>query len=297
MGRAVRGDDFPDEFLDEIVFVSAGFDQGRIGISDGFEFLDTSFFTRDEMNLFLDVGVSPKLLGETTEPDVGPVETLGYWCDAVHFGQLLTTSGYSWVPHALLTKANTNQLVSRNFELREQIGVLCRLPEYQDDNDELKELLPELLLITQEMWNRERFAMGKKGNQETIFLCHSSKDKPLVKQVALDLSEHNFRPWLDEFEINVGDSIVDKINSAAEKADAIVVFLSSSSVDAPWVKKEWQASLMRQLAKNDIKILPALIDNCDIPPILADIKYADFRGSYLDAFEAIVRGIGSNKSI
>lgn len=34
-------------------------------------------------------------------------------------------------------------------------------------------------------------------------------------------------------------------------------------------------ALMQQLSQKSIRVLPVRIDNCEIPPIIADIKYAD----------------------
>jgi hypothetical protein len=40
-----------------------------------------------------------------------------------------------------------------------------------------------------------------------------------------------------------------------------------------------------------VKILPALLEDCEVPTILVDIKYADFRESYLDGFRQIHEAI------
>jgi hypothetical protein len=67
----------------------------------------------------------------------------------------------------------------------------------------------------------------------------------------------------------------------------MIVFLSKSAVKSMWARKEWQSFLTRQLSESSVTILPALLENCEIPTILVDIKYADFRESYLDGFKQI----------
>jgi hypothetical protein len=47
-------------------------------------------------------------------------------------------------------------------------------------------------------------------------------------------------------------------------------------------------TLIRQLKDNSIKILPILIENCDRPPLLEDIKYADFRNDYNRGFSSLI---------
>ncbi|MEJ1997832.1 MAG: toll/interleukin-1 receptor domain-containing protein [Maritimibacter sp.] len=107
-----------------------------------------------------------------------------------------------------------------------------------------------------------------------VFVCHASEDKPTARLLAEGLKKIGSDVWLDEWEINVGDSIVQKINDALGKVSHIVVLLSSHSVDKPWVKREMSAALMRQLSMNEIRMLPVLVDNCAIPPIISDLKYA-----------------------
>ena len=40
-----------------------------------------------------------------------------------------------------------------------------------------------------------------------VFLSHSAKDKPVVRDVAEPLRKDGLRVWFDEWEIRPGDSI------------------------------------------------------------------------------------------
>ena len=86
--------------------------------------------------------------------------------------------------------------------------------------------------------------------------------------------------WYDKREIFVGDSIVEKVNSGLESSDFLIAVLSPRSVVKPWVVREMSSSLMRQLGDKGIRILPLVLESCDIPPLFADLKYADFRTSF-----------------
>jgi hypothetical protein len=113
-----------------------------------------------------------------------------------------------------------------------------------------------------------------------VFVCHASEDKPAARDFASRLSALGAEVWLDEWEIRVGDSIVDKINAGLESASHLAVLLSVNSVTKPWVKREFSATLMRQLADSSVTTLPVRLDNCAIPAVLSDIKYADCRESF-----------------
>lgn len=144
-----------------------------------------------------------------------------------------------------------------------------------------------------EIWARENSVVSKKGSRN-VFLCHSSADKPFVKQVFLDLGRAGHSPWLDEYEIGVGDSIVAKIDEGSTKAGALILFLSQTAIESSWVKREWNSALARQLSQNNVTILPALIEDCAVPSILADIKFADFRESYHTGLDQILSALKKN---
>lgn len=109
------------------------------------------------------------------------------------------------------------------------------------------------------------------------FICHASEDKGAARELAAALKILGADVWFDEWEIRVGDSIVQKIDSALGIVSHLIVLLSETSISKPWVNKELSSALMRQLSKEAIMVLPVRLDGCRIPPILADLKYADAR--------------------
>jgi len=129
--------------------------------------------------------------------------------------------------------------------------------------------------------------MEQVPSEKTIFLCHSSTDKGFVRMVNDDLRRLGATTWLDENNIKVGDSLVGKISEGLKVSQFMAVFLSPASVKSIWTKKEWQSYLSRQLAGSAITILPVLIEKCEVPEILADLKYADFTESYHDGLRQL----------
>jgi hypothetical protein len=124
-----------------------------------------------------------------------------------------------------------------------------------------------------------------------LFICHASEDKPFVERLVRDLDGRALHAWYDKREILVGDSIVGRINQALASARFLIVALSPRSVTKPWVTRELNSTLMRQLAEQQITILPALIADCNVPPLLADLKYADFRNSFDQGLDELVTAI------
>lgn len=110
----------------------------------------------------------------------------------------------------------------------------------------------------------------------SIFIAHSSKDKPFARRLAADLSASGVRVWLDEAEILVGDSLIEKIQKAILEMDHFAVVLSPHSVKSKWVKKELEAAFSKVIAGTRTKILPILHKECNIPLFLRGMLWADF---------------------
>jgi hypothetical protein len=102
-----------------------------------------------------------------------------------------------------------------------------------------------------------------------------------------DLKNLGMNCWLDENKIKVGDSIVSTVSDGLASSQTMILFLSRKSVKSIWTCKEWQSFLARHLSGNTLKILPILLEDCEIPSILSDIKYADFRESYYEGFKQV----------
>lgn len=124
-----------------------------------------------------------------------------------------------------------------------------------------------------------------------LFLCHASEDKPFVDKLACELDKLALFAWYDKREIFVGDSIVEKINQGLEASDFLIAVLSPRSVTKPWVVREMSSSLMRQLGDKGIRILPLIVEDCDIPPLFFDLKYADFRTSFEAGLRELIAAI------
>ena len=113
-----------------------------------------------------------------------------------------------------------------------------------------------------------------------IFLSHSSKDKKFVYRLGEDLGALGHEPWLDEWEIKVGECIPSKIDHAIGEADYVIIVLSPDAVESGWVEREWQSKYWDEIEQNETFVLPVLLRDCKIPNLLKPKKYADFRKNY-----------------
>jgi len=120
----------------------------------------------------------------------------------------------------------------------------------------------------------------------SAFIAYSSKDKKFARSLAKDLEDDNVRVWIDEAELLVGDSLIEKISTAIYEMDYLVVILSPNSVSSNWVQKELSMAMSHQIEIGRVKVLPIIADECSIPLFLKDTLYlkmhtdADYSDNY-----------------
>lgn len=113
-----------------------------------------------------------------------------------------------------------------------------------------------------------------------VFISHASADKPFVDRLASDLAQRGISLWYDKLDLRIGDSVPGKINEGLASSKYFIIVLSPRSVSSRWVQEELNAALMRAVASSGTFLLPALYQDCDIPPLVKHRKYADFRNDY-----------------
>lgn len=121
-----------------------------------------------------------------------------------------------------------------------------------------------------------------------VFISYSHSDEEFVNKFAAHLVKQNTHVWVDTWNLNVGDSILTKVQDAIEESSALLVILSKSSVESEWCKKEINSGLMRELDEKKVIVLPVLLEDCKIPIFLREKMYADFRTSFDKGLSLVV---------
>jgi hypothetical protein len=108
-------------------------------------------------------------------------------------------------------------------------------------------------------------------------------DKPFVRRLAGHLSGLGVHVWLDEWELEPGDSLHGCIGHALHTVSHVGVVLSPASVSSRWCQSELEQALAREKAKGEKIAIPLLYRRVSPPPFLAGRLYADFSRSYFAA--------------
>lgn len=129
-----------------------------------------------------------------------------------------------------------------------------------------------------------------------IFISYSHEDKDFVDKLAVELVKNRARIWMDRWELSVGDSIVDRVQTAIKDASALLVVLSEAAVKSQWCKKELSAGLIRELDEKRVVVLPVLLESCEVPTFLKDKLYADFRVDFGEGLRTTLEAIAKVNS-
>jgi formylglycine-generating enzyme required for sulfatase activity len=126
-----------------------------------------------------------------------------------------------------------------------------------------------------------------------VFLCHSSNDKPAVRELYQQLrAEPWIQPWLDEEELYPGADWNLEIEKAVEASEAILVCLSKGSITKEgYVQRELRIVLDLADFKPEgtLFLIPVRLEECEPPRRLRLWQYADyFAGQRERAFQRLL---------
>lgn len=125
----------------------------------------------------------------------------------------------------------------------------------------------------------------------SLFVSYAHADAGFVDRLIADLRGAGLPATCDKWLLQVGDSIIDRISTAVTRADAVVAVLSPASVASNWVRKELSLAMVLEVDGAPLRVLPALIADCELPPPLRDKLYADFRSDYVAGLARLVRAL------
>lgn len=136
-----------------------------------------------------------------------------------------------------------------------------------------------------------------------VFVSHSSVDKPFVNRLATDLrTKEGIDAWLDQWEINPGDRIPEKIEEGLKEAEVFLFVLSPDSVNSQWVEYERQSWITMQIEeekkakqegrKPSVRLIPLVYRDCEIPVFLKAFCYIQItEKNYEEGFQRLVNAI------
>jgi hypothetical protein len=78
---------------------------------------------------------------------------------------------------------------------------------------------------------------------------YAHEDRELARALAAALAERGLQVWIDEGELKVGDSLIERIATAIAEIDFFLALVSHASRDSNWCRKELALAVTGELGR------------------------------------------------
>lgn len=120
---------------------------------------------------------------------------------------------------------------------------------------------------------------GDVGNPVTdheaveYFLSHTGADKPIVRQLGVQLQLAGADVFFDEWDIAAGESITGAIEQAIGRFDVFLLVWSTDAEKSLWTRREYQAAVKKVIEDPDLRLIVVCLDDTAVPVLVSDLKY------------------------
>lgn len=113
------------------------------------------------------------------------------------------------------------------------------------------------------------------AQSESIFLSHNSNDKDNVRRLAAAIAVTGTSVWFDDWAIRPGDSIPGAIDAGLARFSVFALVWSAAAANSQWVRTEMDAAVARWVKDRSLRLVPVVLDQTPLPPILAALRSID----------------------
>lgn len=108
-----------------------------------------------------------------------------------------------------------------------------------------------------------------------IFISHSTNDDKFVDKLASELHIYGIQTWVDHQDMPIGSRWVTQLEEALGQSDVLLLVLSQVSLKSSYVESEWHTFF-----NMGRKIIPLMLEKCEIPLFLRTFHQIDFQSSH-----------------
>jgi tetratricopeptide (TPR) repeat protein len=112
-----------------------------------------------------------------------------------------------------------------------------------------------------------------------VFISYGHADQPWVRVLAENLERAGLHVFYDEWEIGAGDVLIHRLDAGIRGSTAGILVVSQHALSRPWVAREYAAMLTRAIDGRQ-RLIPVLLADAEMPPLLASIVWVDFRNTH-----------------
>jgi hypothetical protein len=111
------------------------------------------------------------------------------------------------------------------------------------------------------------------------FLSHAGPDKPIVRQLGVQLQLAGADVFFDEWDIAAGESITGAIEQAIGRFDTFLLVWSANAEKSLWIRREYRAAVKKVIEDPSLRLVVIRLDDTPVPDLVSDLKYVRLANS------------------
>ena len=127
-------------------------------------------------------------------------------------------------------------------------------------------------------------------SNNSIFISYSRADHDFVKPLVLKMKKAGIKVWWDKSSIEAGERWDNSISGGLAESQTILLVLSKTSVASENVMDEISYAMDEKK-----KIVPVLIEECEIPFRIRRLQFIDLSNKKRRDFGPLIEALGLNK--
>ena len=129
------------------------------------------------------------------------------------------------------------------------------------------------------------------------FISYSHTDAAWVQTLAENLHRADLDVWFDQWETSPGDVLARALDRGLAAAANGILVVGRDALDKPFVLEEYAAVWHRAVTEG-IRLIPVVIADVKLPPLLASRIWIDFRDEavYQSNLERLVNALKNQKT-
>lgn len=129
--------------------------------------------------------------------------------------------------------------------------------------------------------------MTEEQRNRRAFVSHTYDDRSKAEELATALRACGVESWLDKWEIQPGDSLIQKIfEEGLRDCGVFLVLLSPASIKSSWVREELDVAMIRRI-EGATRVIPVVLEPCEVPIALRSLQWLDTRDGLDDVAKRI----------
>lgn len=124
-----------------------------------------------------------------------------------------------------------------------------------------------------------------------VFVSHSSTDTQRVERLVSRLLDAGLTVWFDREQIASGDDFVGAIEQGLNQSRVLLLCLTPAIALSQWSRLEYSAAISRDPDNDERRLIPVLMEDCEVPAVLRRLNHVDMRQESEEAWSTLLAAL------